>query len=778
MASADHTRYEFTISGLPDDLFHVVQFTGKEGLSQLYEFDILLASANQEIDLDAVQTGLARITVIRPDKQALSLGGIILNFDQLEQNHGLTFYRAYVVPKAWWLTQIRTTQIFLDDEMHHVLEAILKQADLRPGIDYEFRLALNYPKRDWICQYDETHWNFFNRLMERGGLYFFFEQTSLGEKLVVTDTAMSHTPLPGEGELKYRPPSALGESTTPETARSFRCALHRTPREVLIRDYNYRTLQQVEGRHEVSEHGLGTVYRHVEDLRSNAEARYVAKARAEGMACLGRRFHGETAAPFLRPGFTFNLSGHYRSDFNRDYITIEMTHEGNQQAYIATLAGRPGQSTQDKPFYRNTFVAIPSDIQFRPEPKTPRPIVAGPITAWIDAEGEGKYAEVDALGRYKVAFPMDLSGRKDGKASHWIRMMTPYSGNGHGLHLPLHKGTEVLVIFRDGNPDKPVIAGAVPNQYQKMVVTEENATQCRLTTAGDNRFHIEDRDGGQGVLLSTPVKGTYLSLGSHMQASSGNAGGTSGESSNGAATSFSNTSLGSDNQDDHKSDDDKGTIGSEDGFTIFTDGWLNIKATETTAITLINKNELVVGLFTDHVLGGRTEMTLGGKFELTTPWLKAITPEATEIKEKLTKLTDRTTAVENNVTKVTSDITTITNTTTAIRNDLTTLDTTRVAVVETTINTHGQRIDTVDQEVKTCQNSIKTVQSEVKVVAEEVNTKASSTEVSESVNQVRTEVNKMSTSITSIEDSVTKLGSQETIIKNEIANICMQMQII
>ncbi|MBI4961329.1 MAG: type VI secretion system tip protein VgrG [Desulfovibrio sp.] len=513
MPPTDAPSYHFTISGLPDDSFQVVKFTGTEGLSQLYEFDVLLASASHEIDLGAVLSGRTRLSVHRPGKQELGLNGMVLDFDQLEQNHGLTFYRALVVPRAWWLTQIRTTQIFLDDEMHHVLESILKQAALQPGLDFEFRLAANYPKRDWICQYDETHWNFFNRLMERAGLYFFFEQTQNGEKLVVTDTAMSHVPLTGEGGLSYRPPSALDTQLDPETARSFRCALHRLPKEVLIRDYNYRTLRQVEGRHEVSETGLGTIYRHVEDLRSNSEANYVAKARADGLACQGRRFHGETAAPFLRPGFTFHLSDHYRSDFNREYTTIELKHEGHQEAYIATLAGQNTKAAQDKPFYRNTFVAIPSDVQFRPEPKTPRPIVAGPVTAWIDGEAEGKYAEVDSMGRYKVVFPLDLSGRNEGKASHWIRMMTPYGGNGHGMHFPLHKGTEVLVVFRDGNPDKPVIAGAVPNMTQKMVVNEDNNTQCRLTTAGDNRFHIEDLEGSQRFLLHTPVENSWVRIG-------------------------------------------------------------------------------------------------------------------------------------------------------------------------------------------------------------------------------------------------------------------------
>ena len=47
------------------------------------------------------------------------------------------------------------------------------------------------------------------------------------------------------------------------------------------------------------------------------------------------------------------------------------------------------------------------------------------LNAKVDGAGSGQYAELDELGRYKVILPFDLSGRKDGKASAWLRMMQP-----------------------------------------------------------------------------------------------------------------------------------------------------------------------------------------------------------------------------------------------------------------------------------------------------------------------------------------------------------------
>lgn len=728
-------RFEFTIEGLPPDCFTVARFKGQEGLSQLYEFDILLASRESTVDLDAVRSGKARLTMLRPGKQELIWSGIVLDFDQMEQNHGYTFYRAVMVPRAWWLTQITSSQIFLDDEMHHILSTILSQAGLAAGVDYEFRLAMTYPRRDWICQYDETHWNFFNRLMERGGVYFFFEQTPAGEKLVVTDSFLSHVPLPGEEGLEYHPPSGLDAPQALEAARSFRCSLRQVPKEVVIRDYNYRNLVQVEARCSVNKGGVATLYRHVEDLRSNAEARYVAKARAEGIACRGSLYHGETAAPFLRPGYSFSLSGHYRDDFNQQYTTLELSHEGHQEAYILS---RDSQAKQDRPPYRNTFTAISASQQFRPAPNTPRPVVAGPIIAWIDGEGDGQYAEMDSMGRYKVRFPFDLSGRKDGNASHWIRLLTPYGGQAHGMHLPLHKGTEVLVVFRDGNPDKPVIAGAVPNQVQKMAVTQDTATQCRLTTAGGNLLHMEDRQGKQGIMLSSPTQGSYLQIGSPELAAN-YTGGTG-----------------------------TGSVLSQEGHTLFTNGWFSLKAQESSETILGNKNSMVIGLLTDTVIGGRVETSLLGKFECGYPWIKVLTPEMMKMTAELKHLSGEVTTITAEQTKMTGEINKLTTSEHKMNGTLSVLVTEKNRIA-TVVNNLCETTQDISDEVyhvrgmtTTIQNQVNTVEASInKVVSDQNEMFATKNQLGEQLDIINTSMHTISMDVNEIVDTINSISSSK-----------------
>ena len=186
-----------------------------------------------------------------------------------------------------------------------------------------------------------------------------------------------------------------------------------------------------------------------------------------------------------------------------------MTHRGSQPG--ATLPSDDPNSF--KISYENAFTCIKADTQWRPELLTPWPSIHGVIHATIDAAASGEYAELDDQGRYKVKLPFDLSDVKDGKASRYIRMAQPYSGPGMGMHFPLHKGTEVLLIHIDGDPDRPIIVASIPNPDTESPVAGKNQTQCAIHTGGGNKIVIEDSAGGQRIALSSPTSNTFFSIG-------------------------------------------------------------------------------------------------------------------------------------------------------------------------------------------------------------------------------------------------------------------------
>ncbi len=218
----------------------------------------------------------------------------------------------------WWLNLTRHNQIFLNRNVPDCLAEVLQDGGLT-GTDFETRLSGVYPARDYVCQYGESHFNFVSRWMEREGIYYFFEQTPSGEKMILTDSAVSHTSMPQGRTLTYAPPSGLDHGAREEVIHSFICRQYLLPQEILLKDYNYQTPSlQLTGRAEVSGAGRGQVYIYGEHFLTPEEGRDLAGIRAESYLCREKEFYGQSAVPFLRPGYTFELQDHYRMTLTRN----------------------------------------------------------------------------------------------------------------------------------------------------------------------------------------------------------------------------------------------------------------------------------------------------------------------------------------------------------------------------------------------------------------------------------------------------------------------------
>jgi type VI secretion system secreted protein VgrG len=504
-------KFSFTSDAVSPDTFGVVKFEGTEGISKCYTFEITVVSDNLELDLQGVIENPAKLTFHRDEGDDAVYHGILLSFEQLHETNKLAFYRAHLVPRLAWLSFTQHNQVFLNKSVPEIIEGCLKDGGLT-GADFEMRLQGSYDPVEYVCQYGESHLSFVSRWCEREGIYYFFEQSDAGEKVVFTDTRISHTPYSSGDTITYSPVSGLEAAHEKEIVKSFHCRMNLTPKNVLLKDYNYRKPSlNVSGNADVDAKGRGQVYSFGDHIRTPEEGDRIAKIKAEGLLCRKEVFHGEGSVPYMMPGYTFTLKDHYRGSFNQSYLVTDVGHEGNQTGYL--LAGITTKTEDRGVFYRNSFSSIVADIQFRPEAITPKPRISGTLTAKIDAEGSGEYAEIDPQGRYKVILPFDISGLKDGKASAPLRMAQSYAGSNHGMHFPLHKGTEVLLTFIDGDPDRPIIQSAIPNPENPSPVNVNNQTMAAITTAGGNKIHIEDKTGTERILMHSPNQKSFIRIG-------------------------------------------------------------------------------------------------------------------------------------------------------------------------------------------------------------------------------------------------------------------------
>ena len=491
-----------------DETFGVVSFKGVEAISKPYRFEITLVSDNHEIDPLVVLQNPALFTILRQEGGNVEFNGILKHFEEIQEFNGYRFFEAVLTPKLWWLSLTHHNQVFLDMTIPEIMESALKDAGLMLNIDFQFNLMNTYQKIEYVCQYDESHFNFVSRWAQREGIYYFFEQTENGEKVIFTDTKIIHTDLLFDKNLFYHPQSGLDSLYTSEVIKSFKCRHNLLPLRVYLKDYNYlKPSLVVEGFADVDENGRGENYIYGEHFDSVEEGNRLAAIRAQELSCRKSLFYGESSVPFMVPGYTFNLKEHYSKVYNRKYLICEVTHEGHQTGYLVSAISAGTVKTEEDMFYANSFTAIYSDVQFRPLHEAVKPKISGTLNAKIDAAASGQYAEVDDQGRYKVILPFDRSGRFGGKASAWFRMMQPYAGQNQGMHFPLHKGTEVMLTFVDGDPDRPLIAGAVPNPETSSPISSANQTRSVIKTGKnpvDNSVGAAEYARGGSIADSDP----------------------------------------------------------------------------------------------------------------------------------------------------------------------------------------------------------------------------------------------------------------------------------
>ena len=510
-------RFRFSSSAFAADKFDVVNLEGFEAINRPYRFSLTLVSDDAEIDFNKILQNPATLCIYSPDgTQEVPYHGVIAEFEQMQKVGNYVYYRAVLVPRLWRLSLYQITEVYLNEQtVPDILEKVLKGSQLSSR-DYQFSLTGDYRKRSFVCQYQETHLDFISRLMEKEGIYYFYDQGTARDgvdKLLVVDALIGHPA--STLQVRYRPADELDTGVFSDTVQNFVCRQQPLPKRVIAQDFNYRkaalTLRAEE---QVAAEGIGDVMYYGENFRTVAEGQRYAKLRAEGIRCRSRVFNGESTAVGLRSGYFMALSHHYRNDFNGRYLVTGIHHRGSQAGVLLAGLKTPFASGERGTNYSNDFVAIPAGTQFRAELVTPKPSIAGTLNASVDSEGSGLYAELDEYGQYKIQLPFDFTDKDPNKGSAWVRMATPYSGSDHGMHFPLHKNAEVLLSFVDGDPDQPVIIGAVPNSENRSVVNNSNPAINQILTKSGNQLRMNDTQGSPGIVLFSPSANGTIIIGS------------------------------------------------------------------------------------------------------------------------------------------------------------------------------------------------------------------------------------------------------------------------
>ena len=452
MAHTQDERLAAITTPLGKDVLLLEGFSGSEGISELFRFDVrLLAEVDTTIDFDAIVGKNVTISIFTPAGDRY-FNGLVSRFSQGESDSTFTAYTAEVVPWLWMLTQTADCRIFQDKTVPDIVMQVFKDLGFT---DVRQQLTGSYPPREYCVQYRETDFNFVARLMEQYGIFYYFQHEKGTHTLVLADAKAAHQPAPLQAKARFHR-IAAGETLTDHVVTRWRRQQQVRSGKFTLTDYNFET-PSVNLAVNVDSQGSSSkfeIYDYPGEYQKRAEGEALVRTRIEEEECQRLIVDGGGSCAGFTAGYKFDLTEHPGKIHNGAYVLTRVSHEASEPGYRSQNAGEFA--------YRNSFTCIPVGVPFRPRRRTLRPVVEGPQTAEVvGVAGEEIYT--DKYGRVKVQFHWDREGKKNEKSSCWIRVSHPWAGKSWGAVAIPRIGQEVIVDFLEGDPDQPIITGRVYN---------------------------------------------------------------------------------------------------------------------------------------------------------------------------------------------------------------------------------------------------------------------------------------------------------------------------
>ncbi len=495
--TAHEPKFLFEVLGTSYAL-SVKEFTLVERISSPFELNVSLVSED-EINFDEVVGKEALLTLLGEENDRY-LHGILRHFTQNGNKGRFSLYEAVVVPSLWLLSLEQDCRIFQNKKVEDIIKQVLQDGGIT-GDRFDFRLQGKYQEREYCVQYRETDLDFISRLCEEEGIFYFFEHAQDKHVLVFGDSTVTYKAIEGDQEITFNP--APGMVPGREFVYQFTFSQKVYSGKMTRRDFNFEkpTLDLTTNEEDKSYKRL-EIYDYPGRYIDQDRGKGLTKIRLEESMTFKEQGVGKSSCPRLIPGFKFKLIDHERQNLNQEYFLTEIRHEGLQPQVLHEMA-----DSKEKFSYNNEFISIPASIVFRPERKTPKPVVQGIQTAVVvGPQGEEIYT--DKYGRVKVQFHWDREGAKDDKSSCWIRVASIFAGGQYGAIFTPRIGQEVVVDFLEGDPDKPLITGRVynadlmppytlPNEKTKSTIK----TNSSIGGEGFNEIRFEDEKGKEQIFI-------------------------------------------------------------------------------------------------------------------------------------------------------------------------------------------------------------------------------------------------------------------------------------
>lgn len=557
-ASVDNLKSGFSVTNFSDkdnqaqprraiDRLQVLSFQVVEGISSPYAAQVELINEHVRFDITQLLSKSIFLAFTPGGKAGPGIHGIIQQVKRgaIDSHHAR--FTIVITPRFTNLMRRVNQRKFVGKTTPEIIKVILEEHGIVEGADtgfeFKFKDTAAYTARDFCVQYDESDYHFVSRLCEEEGISYSFTHSANAHKMTFSD-AMPFFPSIKDA-VQFMSDSGMNSDT--QVIKYFDVSLASRPQTASWRDYNFTNMKIPEGTskglqsekaNQANEPNL-EFYDYPSRGMNKARNDQLAKIQIERLRADHLQAEAYSDIPKLHSGNFISLKDHPEIDpLNGDkpWLITQIIHKGYQPQVLTYLAGGDSaksttttnnattnlltnyldQNTDrelDFPVadqaqgYYNVFNAIPRDVPYRPNKKHLKAKVLGSQTAIVTGiAGEEIYC--DEYGRVKVQFHWDREGIYDENSSHWIRVASNWAHDSYGTIVIPRVGMEVKIDFLEGDPDNPIITGAIHNGKNKVPYElPANKTRSVFKTSsskggiGSNELRIEDKAGQEQIFV-------------------------------------------------------------------------------------------------------------------------------------------------------------------------------------------------------------------------------------------------------------------------------------
>jgi type VI secretion system secreted protein VgrG len=456
-----------------------VQFHGREGVSELHSYIVDFVSTETSLSPDAMLGHKASLILTSRDIER-KFTGLVSRFSPgpMWGRQGLRSYQLELVPHLWLATLNARCRSFVSQTAIDAVKTVFSEYTISPDG------SPGRPTRDYCLQYCESDFNFISRLLEQEGVFYYFALNHDNNSIVLVDGENGTFSIDDE-QLKVGPHEWITAwsqefRTIPQgvtfVGYDFEQYAVVTNKTSAIKKLNYASAAQIEA--------------YPSNVQYEQRSDFFSQKHMELREQDYETYRGSSVHPKMAPGGRFMLSS--QDDVpaaGKSVMVLEVQHYATDYTHLAGEGGPPE--------YSNHFRCCPLDTKYRPPHRAQVPVVYGPQTAKV-------VGDPDKYGRIKVKYHWGNE-----LESWWARIAMPWAHKSMGFQFLPRDGSEVVIEFLEGNPERPIIVGSVFNGVNEVIYSlPDNKTQSGMrgtdpsktgAPEGLNELQFEDKAGDEFI---------------------------------------------------------------------------------------------------------------------------------------------------------------------------------------------------------------------------------------------------------------------------------------